>query len=485
MAERHAADVARRGTIAVGPLVSVIMPVWNRDSVVGAAIESVLAQSYRNWELLVVDDGSTDATREVVGRYESDGRIRMFKRPHAGVCAARNHALSEARGQIFAYLDSDNVWYPHYLQEVVRGFDSEPEVGAVHFAQLVRDKTTGSAFIRGEAYDRARMEIDNYIDLNVFAHRRDLFDRLGGFDPALTRGEDWDLILRYSRDRPPVRLPYIGGIYEMSTPGRILTRVAAEPNVYRIRAKLGDRLPEPLTVLYVLPAAALPSAPLLVTEIECLRNWGVEIECWLPRAAEGAPFIGEDVRIHQDSLATTIAKVAPDIIHLHYGAGLAALEGLTGVIAQPVTRHRVDHQSEWGSVSEESSPPSDAGEPLALLPPCPPAFDGSLFYPETNRNREMVLKVATESLQRDSVGTLIKLAVSCPDHRVVLATPSGCVSDVDAELFASMIKEAGDVVEFRLEVTRGEIAALTRQAGILFQKAIPSNELASRVCIVE
>jgi GT2 family glycosyltransferase len=96
------------------PAVSIILPAYNRRHVIGRAIDSVVAQSFQDWELIVVDDGSTDGTDEVMDR--SDPRIRLIHQSNRGAAAARNHGIAEARGQFIAFLDSDDEWLPHFLK---------------------------------------------------------------------------------------------------------------------------------------------------------------------------------------------------------------------------------------------------------------------------------------------------------------------------------------------------------------------------------
>ena len=110
------------------PLVSVILPVYNRMTSVGRAIESVLAQTYRPIEVIVVDDGSTDGSRDVVAHFGP--AITLLEQPHAGAYAARNLALRHARGELVAFIDSDDAWLPDRLARQVPLFDRE-EVGLV------------------------------------------------------------------------------------------------------------------------------------------------------------------------------------------------------------------------------------------------------------------------------------------------------------------------------------------------------------------
>ena len=101
-------------------LVSVIMPSYNTGRFIGESIESVMAQSYSEWELIIVDDCSTDDTDMVVSGYLADGRIRYLKNEkNSGTAVSRNRALREAKGKWIAFLDSDDVWEPEKLQRQI------------------------------------------------------------------------------------------------------------------------------------------------------------------------------------------------------------------------------------------------------------------------------------------------------------------------------------------------------------------------------
>ena len=113
------------------PLVSVIMPTYNRAAVIGKAIQSVIEQRYPHWELLVCDDGGNDHTENVVERF-ADPRIRYLKLPRGGAAKARNAGLRQARAAIFAYLDSDNIWHPLFLSVVVATFQNNAGRSALY-----------------------------------------------------------------------------------------------------------------------------------------------------------------------------------------------------------------------------------------------------------------------------------------------------------------------------------------------------------------
>lgn len=108
-------------------MVSIIMPAYNSEKYIAEAIESVCNQSYKNWELLIVNDGSTDRTPDILNEYaENDDRIKVFHKENAGVSSARNIALSHARGELVTFIDSDDVYHPNRLERMVQIFDLYP-----------------------------------------------------------------------------------------------------------------------------------------------------------------------------------------------------------------------------------------------------------------------------------------------------------------------------------------------------------------------
>jgi hypothetical protein len=205
---------------AGAPPVSVIMPVHNRRGVVGEAIRSVLTQSHRGFELLICDDASSDGTAEELQSFR-DERIRILAHPHRrGAAAARNTCLGAARGEIIAYLDSDNLWHPRFLEVAVSGLLDWPGHLAAYasFFDLQIDGE-GTAVIKDAVVKPFDLEeqIDKpYVDLNSFVHRRELADSFGGFDERLLRRQDYDLIARYAWCREPRHLPYALNLYRRS-----------------------------------------------------------------------------------------------------------------------------------------------------------------------------------------------------------------------------------------------------------------------------
>lgn len=183
------------------PTVSVVVPAYNAAAFVRRAVDSVLAQTLVDHELLVVDDGSSDGTRDVLAGYGD--RVRVLAQANAGPAAARNHGLREARGRYVAFLDADDWWLPAKLERQVALLDSRPELGFCSTATRV--VTEGGA----PAGDWPCAAIDGPLLETLFVRsaavsgstsgvlaRRDLLLAAGGFDEALRGFEDPDLWIR-------------------------------------------------------------------------------------------------------------------------------------------------------------------------------------------------------------------------------------------------------------------------------------------------
>lgn len=194
------------------PLVSIIMPCFNRVETIAEAVDSVRAQTYTLWELILVDDGSTDGTRQWCEKHAGeDARISVIAlAENAGVSAARNQGLAAAQGEYIAYLDSDNHWDNRYIAAMVGAFEREPTADALysglyHYAGRAK---VPSGVLFGPL-NLSLLFNRNYIDLNAFCHKREAYEQCGGFDESLPRFVDWDLIRRYSRERRLCAVPVV------------------------------------------------------------------------------------------------------------------------------------------------------------------------------------------------------------------------------------------------------------------------------------
>lgn len=171
---------------------SVIIPVYNRSDSLLAAIASVEACQDRIYEIIIVDDGSTDLACLKVLDYLTQKGYRVIHQTNTGVSHARNRAIQTANGKYILPLDDDNMLRPRYMTEGVKILDQCPEVGVVYGdAQYFGDKT--ERWVVGE-FDLQRLLMANYID-NCAVYRREIWDKTGGYDPNLKAWEDYDLWL--------------------------------------------------------------------------------------------------------------------------------------------------------------------------------------------------------------------------------------------------------------------------------------------------
>lgn len=191
--------------VAETALVSVIVPTYNRAHVLPRTLQSVLAQTYPYFELLVIDDGSTDDTPRVMQPFLArDPRVRYRMQPNGGVSAARNHGLREARGAYIAFLDSDDEWLPRKLEKQIGLFEKLPAHVGLVYTGLESVFATGRSVAeepvhRGDVY--AELLERNVIHgggSNVVL-RREAAEAAGFFDEVLPAIEDWDYWIRVTK----------------------------------------------------------------------------------------------------------------------------------------------------------------------------------------------------------------------------------------------------------------------------------------------
>ena len=193
------------------PLVSIIMPVWNRQELVVEAIRSVQAQTFQDWELVITDDGSTDKSVKVITELQkSDKRIVLSQPGHAGVCKARNNSLELSNGKWIAFLDSDNTWTSDYLQTMV-AFMTDQKSSAAYSA--IKMENNGQIRYRTTQPNAELLKVANYIDLNALVVSRSTLEETGFFDESLRRMVDYDLVCRISKKTALAYVPIIGVLY--------------------------------------------------------------------------------------------------------------------------------------------------------------------------------------------------------------------------------------------------------------------------------
>ena len=196
----------------LAPLVSVVMPVFNGERFLAEAIESILAQTFTDFELLIVDDGSQDNSAEIIRAYEErDDRIRFFQlERNVGMASARNHALDASKGEYIAAMDCDDVSMPVRLQRQVEFLQSNPEVGALGtcFRRVKHDLSLLNDF--KAPLGHSRIVLNMFIGGGFVLHsslvvRRKFLTVVGGYEPGRRHADDLEL---HSRMLPETGIRY-------------------------------------------------------------------------------------------------------------------------------------------------------------------------------------------------------------------------------------------------------------------------------------
>lgn len=233
------------------PLVSIITPTFNRANLIGRAISSVQRQTFSNWQMIVVDDGSTDHTVDVVrSRAELDPRIRLVQSViNSGMPAvARNLGIDQAEGELIAFLDSDDWWWAQHLEVHVRVHSTMTSPGLCYshlWSQRPGKPLYGLLFLpspRQQAQTRQQLLQRNSIQCSAVTVSASLLERVGGFSeaPQLAAIEDYELWLRCSESGPVKFIPQLTGVY--SSAQGLSSQLDMESKL----AFLGDVIGEPV-----------------------------------------------------------------------------------------------------------------------------------------------------------------------------------------------------------------------------------------------
>ena len=184
-------------------LISIITPTYNREAFLPVAIESVLAQSYKEFELIIVDDGSTDNSRELINAYvDKDPRVKYLYQENQRQSVARNYALSIAKGDFICFLDSDNYWPHDKLEKSLKAFEQHPEADIVYGDCITIDEQGNELhrnnMRRYSGSIAAFLLKDNFVSMNTTMTRRRCFNEMGGMSGKRRVADDYDLWLKFS-----------------------------------------------------------------------------------------------------------------------------------------------------------------------------------------------------------------------------------------------------------------------------------------------
>lgn len=235
-----------------GPRVSVVLPVYNHLKFLPQAIGSLLTQTFTDFELIIVNDGSTDGTREYLDGLQ-DPRIVVVHQENRRLPGALNAGFARARGELFTWTSADNVTAPAFLEALVAALDAHPDCGFAYSAFAWIDDADRITGIHRDQRVSPRTLLTQNPGIAAFLYRRTLQERAGAYDVALDGAEDWDMWVRLVELAPPVYVPEILYCYRLhgdSMTATVPDKVAAASRqvVLKTLARCHDRLD--LEVLY-------------------------------------------------------------------------------------------------------------------------------------------------------------------------------------------------------------------------------------------
>jgi glycosyltransferase involved in cell wall biosynthesis len=199
--------------------VSIVIPTYNRGYIIREAVASALAQEYTDFEVIVVDDGSSDNTREIIEQFKNEKILYLRHERNRGCSAAYNTGITASTGQLIAFLDSDDVWKPSYLEKLVTFLGKNAEVDVVFcdteihsdstdipsliallpaFSRLVRGSSGAGEYVFTGRQMFVCMLEEIPIKPSAAVIRKEMFDKAGNFNEEWPSGTDWDLFLRFS-----------------------------------------------------------------------------------------------------------------------------------------------------------------------------------------------------------------------------------------------------------------------------------------------
>ncbi|WP_158847913.1 glycosyltransferase family 2 protein [Algibacter sp. L1A34] len=217
-------------------MISIVIPLFNKETTIKDTIESVLSQSFTNFELIIIDDGSTDDSVNTISNNFKDERIKIIPQKNQGVSVARNQGVKNARHELIAFLDADDLWSPEYLEYMVKAHNKHPEAGMYCCAGFVKNADDS-------IYKRTTDKVSEDISMihffhnpHIFLHtsstivKKTIFEKVGGFPKGMVRNQDFALFFSIALISKVCycKLPlstYVGGVPNQATSSFSITKL--------------------------------------------------------------------------------------------------------------------------------------------------------------------------------------------------------------------------------------------------------------------
>ncbi len=208
--------------------ISIVIPLYNKAHTIVNTLQTVFRQRYANFEIIIVDDGSTDNSVALIIEHFNDPRIRIIQQNNAGVSAARNKGVQEAKGTWIAFLDADDEWMPLYLQSLVNALNKYPDAEMIGCSSFHKDFKTGKFSCNSiiDKYYKQIVKIDYFINPDRMTHigatmlKKDVFLQIGGFNTSLRINEDLLLLALIALRRHYIYIGELLHVYVSNVPGQ-------------------------------------------------------------------------------------------------------------------------------------------------------------------------------------------------------------------------------------------------------------------------
>jgi glycosyltransferase involved in cell wall biosynthesis len=235
------------------PKVSVIIPTYQSGKYITQAVDSVLSQSFGDYEIIIVDDGSTDDTHRILYPYLSSGKIRLITQPNRGPAAARNNGMKNSIAEYVAFLDADDLWQSEKLEKQVTFLNQNPSIDLIYSDATIFSETQNWSKTHFElsppAKDRVfeNLFIRNFIPLLTTLVRRKVIEEVNGFDESFFGPEDYDLWLRLCNKKNIEPMIERLAMYRISSGQVTKQKIRMVENEIRVKEKAFGYAPELLT----------------------------------------------------------------------------------------------------------------------------------------------------------------------------------------------------------------------------------------------
>jgi len=232
------------------PTISVVIPVYNGETTIRETIESVLNQTFQDFELIIINDGSQDATLEIVDHFQ-DPRIKVFSYQNAGLAASRNRGISHTKSEFISFIDADDLWTADKLEAQLRALQENPTAAVAYsWTDYINESSQflrpgGHISANGDVY--AKLLVVDFLEngSNPLIRRQALIE-VGGFDESLNAGEDWDILLRLAARYHFVAVPSPQILYRLSTNSMSANVVRQEAACLQVLKRAYKQAPESL-----------------------------------------------------------------------------------------------------------------------------------------------------------------------------------------------------------------------------------------------